>query len=426
MRSSWSTNHTIGTLSSSLGQRENKAGSPLARAPFWYGSSNTAQTLRGKEQAYTTSDANNIVEDVDRGKEINDQFIFPSLLASTTNVYKPASFAITTPMGIIASTTNLYEPIVNLALVPALIASTANVYDPASVGTGLVFPLIASTANVYDPAGVNCYSGDWVTPAIGNYALHLSASDDSYIEVGDTSTYAFMHGSGSTSAFKWTVAFWVKLDNTAPDNVGSAGIYRRLVTTYGSNYRAGFAIDYDNRNWIRPPQTMIVGVRSGLNLGANLVAVSTLSPAIDVPVLPSDTNWNHFAVTYDQSLANSNLNIYINGTLADTANKSGVTPIETTSSNPLRMGVADPGAGYFTGSLDDFAIWNVALDSGAVSELYNSGDGAVASSVSASNIVSYFNMDDGPGSGIISGSYASALSSSVTGTLYNFDNGTAC
>ena len=54
-------------------------------------------------------------------------------------------------------------------------------------------------------------------------------------------------------------------------------------------------------------------------------------------------------------------------------------------------------AGYLTfgwmGKIDDVAIWNVALDSGSVYNLWNGGTGAAATTVSSSNLVANWTMD---------------------------------
>ena len=47
--------------------------------------------------------------------------------------------------------------------------------------------------------------------------------------------------------------------------------------------------------------------------------------------------------------------------------------------------------------MDEFAIWNTVLDSNSVKTLYNNGDPKTATSVSSSNIISYWKMDEGTG-----------------------------
>ena len=58
-------------------------------------------------------------------------------------------------------------------------------------------------------------------------------------------------------------------------------------------------------------------------------------------------------------------------------------------------------ANAFMGKVDDVAIWNVALDSGATDSLWNSGTGAAASTVSSSALVTYYNFEEGAGNSTV-------------------------
>ena len=64
----------------------------------------------------------------------------------------------------------------------------------------------------------------------------------------------------------------------------------------------------------------------------------------------------------------------------------------------------------FTGSIDDFAIWDVALDSDAVAAIYNSGSATdlrvnAGNYDNSSNLVAYWDFESqaGPGQDLISG-----------------------
>ena len=67
--------------------------------------------------------------------------------------------------------------------------------------------------------------------------------------------------------------------------------------------------------------------------------------------------------------------------------------------------------------MDELAVWDVELDSGAASELYNSGDGSIATNVSSSELVAYYNMENGPGNTTL----IDRSANSNNGTLTNFD-----
>jgi hypothetical protein len=86
-----------------------------------------------------------------------------------------------------------------------------------------------------------------------------------------------------------------------------------------------------------------------------------------------------------------------------------------------RIGRLGTSAGYvWPGNIDEVAFYNVALDSGAISDLYNSGQGAKANTVSSSALVCYLDMEcNGPGSLIakdLSGNDLSGTLDAAAGT----------
>jgi hypothetical protein len=79
--------------------------------------------------------------------------------------------------------------------------------------------------------------------------------------------------------------------------------------------------------------------------------------------------WYHFTVTYDGAL----LKLYVNGVLDSQTTKSGTIRAET---GPLYIGYYNGdawGTGYYSGSLDEFAIWNRTLSAAEVRQLYRRG-----------------------------------------------------
>ena len=85
--------------------------------------------------------------------------------------------------------------------------------------------------------------------------------------------------------------------------------------------------------------------------------------------------WNHIAVTF----TNSNLRIYINGQLSvdETASISAwnfTWSDQGNSTNTNLIGAVAPASGvtkFFSGKIDDFAIWSRALTANEVAELYD-------------------------------------------------------
>ena len=80
-------------------------------------------------------------------------------------------------------------------------------------------------------------------------------------------------------------------------------------------------------------------------------------------------DWNHIAGTFEGST--NTIKLYINGSLVDTETGQ---PSSTSAnlSNNFHIGLSN-GSTYSNGNIDEVAIWNSALSSDAVTEIYNSG-----------------------------------------------------
>ncbi|GIT08329.1 MAG: hypothetical protein CM1200mP30_19590 [Pseudomonadota bacterium] len=91
------------------------------------------------------------------------------------------------------------------------------------------------------------------------------------------------------------------------------------------------------------------------------------------------------------------------------------------SSEPLTFGYANFHT-YYTGKLDEVAVWDKGLSAAEITTLYNSGGGLDASSNSgnynsASNLVGYWKMDENSGT-----SLADSSSNSNTATMINMSD----
>ncbi|MEK6855558.1 MAG: LamG domain-containing protein [Nanoarchaeota archaeon] len=81
---------------------------------------------------------------------------------------------------------------------------------------------------------------------------------------------------------------------------------------------------------------------------------------------PRSNVWQHFAVTYDGTTAR----VYLNGTLIKTSAVYGL----GTSVSPLKIGMYNLTGGwtkYYTGGIDEVLIYNKAISSSDVLEIYN-------------------------------------------------------
>ena len=120
----------------------------------------------------------------------------------------------------------------------------------------------------------------------------------------------------------------------------------------------------------------------------------------------NNDEWHHLAITYNVSSGYTEL--YLDGTL----NNSGTTSSGAVTTAFYSIGRIEDTGGtptYFNGGIDEFAIWDEALTSAEITALYNSGSGLDATAnygnySSASNLVGYWQMNEGTGTTAYDGS----------------------
>jgi len=125
------------------------------------------------------------------------------------------------------------------------------------------------------------------------------------------------------------------------------------------------------------------------NTQAAIFGKSNDTSAFTVPNT-SDGNWHHLVVTYDQS----NLKVYIDGNLEATPS---LPSSNYATSSGLTIGSWSDNNRYFNGSIDEVGIWNTALTSTQVSEIYSATDTNLTkdlTTVSGSNLVYWNRMGD--------------------------------
>ncbi|MBI3985063.1 MAG: DUF2341 domain-containing protein [Candidatus Levybacteria bacterium] len=132
------------------------------------------------------------------------------------------------------------------------------------------------------------------------------------------------------------------------------------------------------------------------------------------------TNWTNVMGTYD----GSTMKIYVNGILEGSTPKTGTIGY---SSLPLRIGCALAGSQCFNGTIDETRIYNRALDSREVQQLYNFAPGPVGywdfedeqnNQNITNGIVGYWKMDDGSGS-TASDSSGNGYNGTITGASWS-------
>jgi len=178
------------------------------------------------------------------------------------------------------------------------------------------------------------FNTDSITGTVDT-ALNFDGSDDR-IEVASTPTY-------SLTSFSY--AFWTRLDAPLSGNFETMIARNRL----GANWVFIGKLDSQDKIEFRwAPGS------------------STMSSTADI----SADTWYHVVATYD--FASNEANLYIDGTLDNTA--SGLTPQPIATDDIMRFGQNTNGNEELNGQLDDVRIYNRALSAGEITALYNLGD----------------------------------------------------
>ena len=165
------------------------------------------------------------------------------------------------------------------------------------------------------------------------------------VKLNGTSQYMTMPTTGSflqTSYTQKSITFWMKSANNTSN---------RIIADIGGADN-GLALRLD---------------ASKLYAGA---ASNNIRPNFSVAY--TSTSWNYIALVY----SGNTLKLYVNGTLSASNTSLGFTSIGTTT-NGSRIGTNNgtnafnTGTGFFSGSLDNFAIYNKALSAAEITSLMN-------------------------------------------------------
>ena len=106
----------------------------------------------------------------------------------------------------------------------------------------------------------------------------------------------------------------------------------------------------------------------------------------------NDEAWHHHVITYD----GSDGRYYLDGELKET-----MTKVINTSGTTMEFGREFGRSAWYKGKLDDVALWDVVLDSDAISTIYSSGSRGIDllvasgdySSNTSSDLLGYWKLD---------------------------------
>ena len=185
----------------------------------------------------------------------------------------------------------------------------------------------------------------------GNTNSAYDFDGSSYISVADNPMLNWGFGN-------YTISVWVNKDNSSPF---LQNIIAKQETSGGNYY--GWSLGLVNNEVRFVPGTGYSG--TWLNNGT-----------IESDYLITDNQWDFITGVFD--LTNSTTWLYINGQLYTSTTAS--TNANPDNSQDLKFGVFMPsgapsGPEYFFGNIDDIGLWNRALDSCEILDLYNSSLG---------------------------------------------------
>jgi len=221
-----------------------------------------------------------------------------------------------------------------------------------NLGTGDVgksyFETDSNKILVWDGTAWNEWNSDLVlTPGFNNNFSTLLDGTDDYIDCGNDS------GLNLTSAF--TLSAWVK-QTTADDNMV---LFRRT----GAN---GYQIRLNSGTFNYYGGTGDRNFTTGLT---------------------STTAWYHLVVTH----TGSSVTGYVDGSTAGSSYSESIAGVATADFLIGKHGTS-PTNRYFNGYIDEVSVWDTALSSSAVSDLYNSG--TPSDLTGSSNLVGWWRMGD--------------------------------
>ncbi|MCC7289877.1 LamG domain-containing protein, partial [bacterium] len=214
-------------------------------------------------------------------------------------------------------------------------------------GTGAYIKDSANSANNGTPTGTAVANG------IAGKARSFNGSSD-LIDVGDGTTL--------DASSTMTLSVWIKHTGSWPTNEGIIG--KRIGTTEYAQYS--------------------LGVSSGSLYWLQSSTGTTWQTLVSTTSLPSPDQWHHIVGTNDGTVAR----LYIDGVEVGSADGSPATSLAA-STESLKIGQTRiSGANdYFTGQIDEVALYNIAKNSEEIAEMFRQGrDTFIRKSFSSNDI----------------------------------------
>jgi hypothetical protein len=180
-------------------------------------------------------------------------------------------------------------------------------------------------------------------------------SNSAYSFNGTSNYITVPNSSGLSNFTDITISGWVNISQFPSSSI-SNGLAGLVTKWYGSGSCGGVT---DNYACYLRSNNQLVGGTNQYRAYPNM---------LQTPSNLTNSNWYHFVMVHNSSTGGS---FYINGVLVSTYATTGSL---CSSTNPLYLG-CDNGLGtlnrFLNGKLDDIGIWNRALTTQEVTQLYN-------------------------------------------------------
>lgn len=217
------------------------------------------------------------------------------------------------------------------------------------------------------------------------------------VSFGGTDEYATM---GNVLAFERTdpfsISFWMKSTNT-----GGGYILSKYDYTTNKGYRLFGSSGGNSVVWS-------ISSAAGVTISRGSVSAPFACGA-----------WSHVVLTYDGGSASPGLHIWRNAASIDNTVSGGPLAATIVTTAPFQLG-AWTSSSYYTGLMDEVAVYNKVLSGAEIAWIYNGGEPrALTDSGCPSNLVAWWRMGEGD-------TFPTVLDSSGSGyhgTLTNMETG---
>jgi len=201
-------------------------------------------------------------------------------------------------------------------------------------------------------------TGTTVTTSGGTSPLGYEGVWDGTDDFGKAGTslsqFNFLHNQSAL----WTIAFWYKANDLTQG---------QFIVNTSDNFKLA-----DNIGFLL---SQGANESLGIILGTGLGASGETNHGTSINYVPDTTTWHFYCLTFDESLASSNLNVRRDNANLETFNKEH-TNSNSNATYALHVGGMSGFTGDLNGGISEMSIWNRVLTTAEQTSLYNSGSGS--------------------------------------------------